>query len=81
MELNLNTKKLTTVRRQLEVLSQEHFLKVFCGSIFLFEIKVDKGYPIFITNLVCQKIVEKFFNVLYNVFKEFREENTMYYFK
>ena len=28
-------KKLTTVRRQLEVLSQEHFLKVFCGSIFL----------------------------------------------
>ena len=36
-------------------------------SFFLFEIKVDKGYPIFITNLVCQKIVEKFFNVLYNV--------------
>lgn len=35
MELNLNTKKLTTVRCQLKVLSQEHLLKVFCGSIFL----------------------------------------------
>ena len=32
----MNTKKLTTVRCQLKVLSQEHLLKVFCGSIFYY---------------------------------------------
>ena len=37
----MNTKKLTTVRCQLKVLSQEHLLKVFCGSIFYLSKKIE----------------------------------------
>ena len=50
-------KKLTTVRCQLKVLSQEHLLKVFCGSIFYATFKnsscFSKGVntPNFLCNL------------------------------